>query len=288
MVQKSIGASLTSEEVTLVRAHLHDQYLHVFDEQMIAAHINEFVELSFAEKLAKVIAGSSRARDTLLDIGAGYGAFVLWCRQCGLEASGVELAGFEVEIARKRLVRAEPAADARAVFHKGDAGRLPFPDATFQIISLLNVLEHVPNYRTVLAEACRVLRPGGRLFVICPNYAALRQEAHYHVPWLPLFPRALASRYLRLLGRNPKFFERHIYYSTNWAILGALRDLGLRIANLDVLRVEHPELIGNPHAKSILRWARRSRLLPLVKLALSINLYNPFKAAVTVVAEKKA
>lgn len=279
--------SLTQDEVSVVEAHLREQYQGVFDEQMIEAHLNEFVESSLADNLAAVIAGGSQAGATLLDIGAGYGAFVLACRKHGLDATGFELAPFEIDISRRRLVRVEPGADPKVVFREGDAGRLPFPDDSFRIVTLLNVLEHVPDYRMVLAEAVRVLRPGGRLFVVCPNYAALRQEAHYHVPWLPFFPRQLASAYLRLLGRNPGFFQQHIYYCTNWGVLCALSDLGMRTTSLDSLRLEHPELVGSGRGRRILNLIHRARMLPLLRLAIRINLHNPFKAAITVIADKK-
>ncbi len=175
----------------------------------------------------------------------------------------------------------------RRYFKKGDAGRLPFADNTFHIVSLLNVLEHVPDYETVLAEAVRVLRPGGRLFVVCPNYAAWRKEAHYHVPWMPFFPRGLASAYLRLLGRNPSFLQNHIYYCTNWGVLKALDRLGTRSTSLDRLRLEHPELISSDRAKRLLSVLRKVHMLPILKSMLAMNFRNPFKSAVTVVAEKK-
>ena len=114
-------------------------------------------------------------------------------------------------------------------------------------MTLLNVLEHVPDYRQVLAEGARVLRPGGKLIVICPNYAALRREAHYHVPGC-LFSATPCLRLLAPLGRNPKFFEEHVYYCTNWGVRRALSELGLRAASLDLLRVAHPELIGSARA----------------------------------------
>jgi MPBQ/MSBQ methyltransferase len=281
------GLSLTRDELSIIETHLREQYRGVFDDKMIEAHLHEFVESRLADSLAAVVAGSRRSGETLLDIGAGYGAFVLSCRRNGIDAIGFELAPFEVDISRRRLARAEPGIDASAVFQKGDAGRLTFPDSTFHIVSLLNVLEHVPDYRRVLAEATRVLRPGGRLFVVCPNYAALRKEAHYHVPWLPYFPRRIATAYLRLLGRNPGFFQQHVYYCTNQGNLNALNKLGMRSTSLDILRLEYPELINSARARRILSFLRDAHMLPVVKLAFAINFLNPFKSAVTVVAEKK-
>ena len=279
--------SLTPDELALIEAHLREQYRGVFDEQMIQAHLNEFVELSFADGLAAVVAEGGGPGEALLDIGSGYGAFVLSCRRHGLAAHGYELAVFEVDISRGRLARSEPGADAASVFRKGDAGKLPFPDNAFGVVSLLNVLEHVPDYRAVLAEAARVLRPGGRLIVVCPNYAALRKEAHYHVPWLPLMPRRIASAYLRLRGRNPTFFERDIFYCTNWGVLRALKGLGLCPINLDVVRLDHPELIASPRARLLLGKLRAAHLMPLLKTVFRLMLYNPLKNSVTVVAGKE-
>lgn len=285
---KHTDLTLAQDDLAEVEAHLRRQYEGVFDEPLINLHVADFIESSLAARLAAVVAREARPGDVLLDVGCGYGAFVLACRAQGLDARGFELAPFEVAIARRRLRRQEADADAGTVFHQGSAERLPFDDAQFDIVTLLNVLEHVPDERPVLDEAMRVLRPGGKLLVICPNYATLRQEAHYHVPWLPLFPRPLASLYLRLLGRNPAFFNEHIYYRTNWGVLAALRALGLRLSNLDILRIEHPELIGNRRIRRLFEWLRRMHLLPLVKFVFALNLYNPLKSSVSVVAIKGA
>lgn len=50
-----------------------------------------------------------------------------------------------------------------------DGQRLPFPDAAFDAAISINVLEHVPDPATFIAEAARVLRPGGRIVIVTPN-----------------------------------------------------------------------------------------------------------------------
>lgn len=50
-----------------------------------------------------------------------------------------------------------------------DAQRLPFPDAAFDAIVSINLLEHVPDPSRVLSECARVLVPGGRCLVVTPN-----------------------------------------------------------------------------------------------------------------------
>ena len=55
------------------------------------------------------------------------------------------------------------------VFALGDAEALPFRDATFDLVSLFSVIEHVKDQEQALCEAFRVLKPGGTLVVQIPN-----------------------------------------------------------------------------------------------------------------------
>lgn len=51
----------------------------------------------------------------------------------------------------------------------GDATRLEFPDASFDAVTMFDVIEHVPDDRRAMSEALRVLKPGGYLLVSTPN-----------------------------------------------------------------------------------------------------------------------
>ena len=68
------------------------------------------------------------------------------------------------------LARAQAKIDAAGLaahvaLHQGDAGSLPWPDATFDLVISLEALEFFPRPRRALAEMSRVLRPGGALIV---------------------------------------------------------------------------------------------------------------------------
>ncbi len=56
---------------------------------------------------------------------------------------------------------------------------LAYPDGSFDLVVLAEVLEHLPDHRTVVAEAARVLAPGGHLLLSTPNLARLHSRLHF-------------------------------------------------------------------------------------------------------------
>jgi SAM-dependent methyltransferase len=119
------------------------------------------------------------AGDLIVDLGCGSGRAVMWNRDLGAEAIGIDISPFFSEDAR----RAVP-------LLLGDLRRLPFADATFTKAWSLDVLEHLsPDaLRAMLKEANRVLVPGGGLFV----YTHVRKNA----------PVAAGLRWINRLARG--------------------------------------------------------------------------------------
>lgn len=85
-------------------------------------------------------------------------------------------------------------------FYLGFGEKLPFPNNYFDCVTSYQTLEHVQDPKKVIYEMLRVVKAGGGIHIRCPDYRGTF-EGHYQLPWLPLFPRPIAKKYLKLLGR---------------------------------------------------------------------------------------
>jgi SAM-dependent methyltransferase len=102
--------------------------------------------------------------DLVVDLGCGSGRALLWNRDWGSTNVGIDISPFFSADARREV-------DLLI----GDLRKLPFADAAFTRAFSLDVLEHLSPeaLRAMLAEASRVLAPGGALFV----YTHVRRNA---------------------------------------------------------------------------------------------------------------
>ncbi len=110
-----------------------------------------------------LFAGRLCRRKTVLDIGcgSGYGA-------AELARSAVLVAGVDPSV--EAIAQACSAyASPNLRFLRADAVALPFRDAAFDLVTAFEVIEHVAEWPKLLAEARRVLGPGGQLVVSTPN-----------------------------------------------------------------------------------------------------------------------
>ncbi len=99
----------------------------------------------------------------LLDAGCGSGGMLETLGSFGA-VSGLELKPESVALARGRGYE-----DIR----EGVVESVPWPDATFDAVTLLDVLEHTADDRVTLRELRRVVRPGGHLLVTVPAHQLL-------------------------------------------------------------------------------------------------------------------
>lgn len=113
-----------------------------------------------------------------LDVGTGTG--VAACRMAALGCR-VKAVDHSIDMLARATARATAAGvKGRVDFVTGDAERLGYPARTFHAVSIQGVLHHLADPAAAVAEAMRVLRPGGRLFISepCVERAVLGRLAH--------------------------------------------------------------------------------------------------------------
>ncbi len=102
----------------------------------------------------------------LLDVGCGTG---LLLRLLTRRADAARLVGLDYSsemLRRLTAAAAELPGGERIVAVQGDAERLPFADASFDLITCCNSFHHYPHQAAAVADFHRVLRPGGRLILV--------------------------------------------------------------------------------------------------------------------------
>jgi SAM-dependent methyltransferase len=88
----------------------------------------------------------------LLDLGCGGGGNVAFLEELGWTVTGVDVSADQLRVARERV-------DAELV--QADAADLPFADAAFDAVAALMIHTDLDDHPAAVAEAARVLRPGG-------------------------------------------------------------------------------------------------------------------------------
>jgi demethylmenaquinone methyltransferase/2-methoxy-6-polyprenyl-1,4-benzoquinol methylase len=151
-----------------------------------------------------VAALALRAGARVLDVATGTAdlALLIARRHPDARVVGVDPSANMLAIGARKVTAAGVA--DRVTLAPGDAGRLPFSDASFDAATIAFGIRNVPDRRQGLREMARVLRPGGRLAVLEltePRGRLLGALARFHVhtlvPWLgALLSGARAYRYL--------------------------------------------------------------------------------------------
>jgi SAM-dependent methyltransferase len=156
-------------------------------------------QASYAPVLREV--AKLRPAGRLLDVGCAHGFLLESAEQAGYEAWGLELAPEAAAAAQRRFGErvAQGGLEAEA-----------FAGVGFDVVTLVDVLEHAPDPVELLARARERLLPGGVLAAVLPNAASLVR---------------------RLLGsRWPHYAEEHLFHWTPRALSLRLAESGFRVA----------------------------------------------------------
>lgn len=114
---------------------------------------------------------------TLLDVGCGRGEFLKGFIACGLDGSGVDRSPAAKRLLTEADIRVSDATD----------GSLPFEDDSFAVVYSKSVIEHFYYPEALVAEMWRILKPGGLLITMTPdwdtNYRMFYEDYTHRTPF---------------------------------------------------------------------------------------------------------
>lgn len=225
-----------------------------------------------------------RAHPRVLDMACGAGSASLAWAERGARVVGIDFDRALLALGRARAADADHVARRAAAggsapeWACGDATRLPFPDEHFDLVFCNSLLEHVPDWRTVLDEIGRVLGPGGVAVVYTTNrHCPLQQEVN-HFPFYSWLPDRVKHPLMRWIMDHRRDLVNYTDFpAVNWFTFPAMRRAFEAVGLEPRDRID---LSGASAGKGLLsRLARLIRAFPALKRiyyvgAISMGLYG--------------
>jgi demethylmenaquinone methyltransferase / 2-methoxy-6-polyprenyl-1,4-benzoquinol methylase len=141
-----------------------------------------------AWRRAAVKAAAVDPGDRVLDVACGTGDLTqLFARTAAAEVIGLDFTPAMLDHARVKQQRLDPRASAKITYLEGDAQNLPFPDGSFNVLSIAFGIRNVVDPARAIREFARVLRPGGRLVVLefdTPRNPLIRWCNDFYSGWI--------------------------------------------------------------------------------------------------------
>jgi 2-polyprenyl-3-methyl-5-hydroxy-6-metoxy-1,4-benzoquinol methylase len=140
------------------------------------------------------------AAPRILDVGCALGFMLEEAKAAGWNPVGVETSEFAARYAAQHT---------GCPVHAGTLQKAALPSESFDVVTLMDVVEHVPEPFALLSEIYRILRQGGVLFILTPNFG---------------------SAFVRLFGLNAYgvWPDQHVVYFQFSSMTRLLRRVGFR------------------------------------------------------------
>ena len=193
-------------------------------------------------KRRAVAMAAVRPGDRALDLCCGTGDISFALAKRGATVTGLDFNAQMLAVAEQRQSRTQKqdsgdANGARVEFMRGDAMQIPFPDSTFDIVTVGYGLRNLASWETGLTDMTRVAKPGARLVVLDfgrPENAFWRVV---YFGYLKLFVPALGLTFCRNAGAYAYILESLKHYP-------AQRGVAAEMRKLDLVNVQIVNLIG--------------------------------------------
>ena len=150
-------------------------------------------------KLIRPLLDSAAPR--LLDVGCATGIFLEVAREAGWHGEGVDISGYALARAQGKGFEV----------HRGTLVGAGLPEGGYDVITMWDLIEHVPDPAAVLAECHRLLRPGGVVAISTPDAGSL-------------LARVLGGRWLGF-----RSIDEHLYFFSRRSMGAMLEAAGFEV-----------------------------------------------------------
>lgn len=164
----------------------------------------------------------------LLDVGCQFGIFLAMAKQAGYDVAGVEVAHQEAVHARERT---------QSAVYDQPLEALGLPSGSFDVVTYLDVIEHLEDPMGQLREAFHILTAGGWIVVRVPNLV-------FHSTKMRVLERLFGRERAQRFSRQSTFCGLQAPSHMNWFTAGSLRT-AVALAGFEDVRIVlgRPELI---------------------------------------------
>jgi len=160
----------------------------------------------------------------VLDVGAGRGEVVLHAALSGAHAVGIDYSAAAVELTSSTVSTVGGRVRGKVSIIRADGCGMPFPENAYDVVLMLDIVEHLypTQLDAAIAEAHRVLKPGGRLVIHTAPNALVHRLTYplfrilHHIVRGTLLPRTLDEF-------NPVNQSVHVNKQTPWSLRRSLR-----------------------------------------------------------------
>lgn len=189
-----------------------DQWSDTYDHSWLTPLVFKPSYLAMLEEILfwREAGGTDAPRH--LDVGCGTGTFAAMTHELGVSSFGLDYSEAMARRASRKLA-ALNLSNPNRVF-VGDSEHLPFPDASWDLLTCAHSFHHYPHQQAVVREFRRVLRPGGRLILVdgfrdnvvgwfvYDVIVALVEKDVDHAPWHRLARMAREAGFTRISHRK--------------------------------------------------------------------------------------
>lgn len=220
------------------------------------------LEKSYAKKLrrlTKLRETSTYEKVRILDLGCGTGRFSIYLAKYGFDVFGIDIWPDFVRIARDKANESQTTGIVNFVV--GRSEELPHKSNLFDMIMVLDVLEHVCDWQKTLSEIARVTKSGGIVLIETTNKMCPFQNEINKFPFFPYLPDKVKQKMIDIIMKKYRHLVNYTFHpARNWFTYHGLQKYLLSIGFIKVYGIL--DLI-DPGSKGSLLLRALSRFPPL-------------------------